>query len=190
MEAAPSHLSLLPSVTPELPDDPLPLEERSAYQRQLLEDFLVSRRSIVSRSSVLNAVSALRANFFPWLEAAGLYTWEVTPGDLDRWALTLKHSVKTRTHQQYFIHLEQFYDWIVSRREAEIRRLLGVEVRNPVDRFNRARRMPEGERLVPVPREEVIQFFLAVSRTAISMATSDVKWLQACRNYVLWMVLN
>lgn len=187
--AARSRLSLLPSLSTPL-DDPLPLEERGLYQRQLLEDFLVSRRSTVAASTVQGSLSALRANFFPWLETAGRYVWEVTPDDLDQWALTLKHSVRTRTHQQYFIQVEQFYDWLVARRGAEIRRRLGVDVRNPVDRFNRARRMPEGERLVPVPREEAIEFFLAASRSAISTATSDVKWLQACRNYTLWMLLN
>lgn len=184
-----SRLSLLPSPSAAL-DDPLTLEERGPYQRQLLEDFLVSRRSIVSASTVQGSLSALRANFFPWLEARGRYVWEVTPGDLDEWALTLKHSVRTRTHQQYFVQIEQFYEWLVARRVTEIQERLGVRVCNPVDRFNRARRMPEGERLVLVPREEAIEFFLATARSAVSIATSDMKWLQACRNYALWMLLN
>lgn len=186
----PARLSLLPSLSAAPLEDPLPLEERGLYQRHFLEDFLVSRRSIVSASAVQGSLSALRANFFPWIEARGLYVWEVTPDDLDEWALTLKHSVRTRTHQQYFAQVEQFYEWLVTRRGTEIQERLGIEVRNPVDRFNRARRMPEGERLVPVPREEAIEFFLAVARSAVGSATSDMKWLQACRNYALWMVLN
>ena len=135
-------------------------------------------------------LTALRANFLPWLTARGRYVWDATAEDLDHWALTLKNSVKTRTHQQYFTHVQQFYSWLVVRRSQEIFLRTGVEIRNPVDQFNRARRLPEDERLVPVPREEVITYFLAASRAQIQAATADIKWLQACRNYALWMVMN
>jgi len=170
--------------------DPMADAERGAYQRQLLEAFLVSRRATVGRDAVHNTLSALRANFLPWLEAPGLFAWDATPEDLDGWALGLKSALKTRTHHQYFTQVDQFYEWLIARRGAEIRRRLGVELRNPVDRFNRARRLPEDERLVPVPREEVIGFFLAASRAGVAAAVSDVKWLQACRNHALWSVFN
>jgi integrase len=173
-----------------MPADPLPLAERAAYQRELVEAFLTGRRATVGPAAVHHTLSALRANFLPWLEARGRYVWEATPEDLDRWALSLKHSVKTRAHQQYFIQVELFYEWLVARRSGELRRRFGVEVRNPVDCFNRARRMPEDERLVPVPREEAIAFFLAAARARIDAAVSDVKWLQACRNFALWMLFN
>ena len=170
--------------------DVLPAADRDAYQRQLLEAFLVSRRVTGGHSTVHGTISALRANFLPWLAAHGLYVWDVQPEDLDQWALTMKHSVKTRTHQQYFIHLQTFYAWLVVRRSDEILRRTGVRIRNPVDQFNRARRMPEEERLVPVPREEAIEYFLAAARARIPTADSDFQWLQACRNYAMWMVLN
>ena len=70
MESA-ARLSLLPLPVDAPLDDPLPLEEQGPYQRRLLEDFLVSRRSIVSPSAVQGSLSALRANFFPWLDARG-----------------------------------------------------------------------------------------------------------------------
>lgn len=187
---ATAHLSVLPT--------PVPIDERlalapaelAAYQHQLLEDFLVSRRATSSASTVSNTRSALRANFFPWLEMRSMYVWQVTPEDLDQWALGLKNSLRTRTHQHYFAHVAQFYDWPVARRGPEIRHRIGMEIQNPVDRFNRARRLGRDERLVPVPREEAITFLLAVSRARIDAASSDLKWLQACRNYALWMVLN
>ena len=166
------------------------MAEFAAYQRQLLADFLVSRRATTSPTTVHSALSALRANLFPWLEQRGLYVWEVTPGDLDAWAASLKNSVKTRTHHGYFAQVAHFYEWLVARRGDELRRRLGTVVTNPVDRFNRARRLPEGERLVPVPREEAIDYLLAASRARIEDAESDTKWLQACRNYALWTVLN
>lgn len=172
------------------PVEPLAVAERRAYQRQLVEAFLVSRRATVGPDTVRHTISALRANFLPWLEECNRFVWEVRPEDLDEWALGLKSALKTRTHHQYFAQVDQFYAWLIARRSAEIRQRLGVEVRNPVDRFNRARRLPEDERLVPVPREEVLRFFLAASRARIETAVSDVKWLQACRNYALWMVLN
>lgn len=167
------------------PEEPLPVAEFATYQRQLLADFLVSRRATTSPTTVHSALSALRANLFPWLEQRGLYVWEVTPGDLDAWAASLKNSVKTRTHHGYFAQVAHFYEWLVARRGDELRRRLGIVVANPVDRFNRARRLPEGERLVPIPREEVIDYFLAASRSRIQDAASDAKWLQACRNYAL-----
>ena len=168
----------------------LPRSERLAYQRGLLDGFLQSRRVTMRPSTVHNGVAALRANFVPWLESRDLYVWEATADDLDEFAAVLKHSVRTRTHQGYFAQVQQFYEWVVARRGEEIRRLFGVEVTNPVDRFNRARRLGEDERLVAVPREEVIDYLLAFERAAIKTASSDTKWLQACRNYTLWMVFN
>lgn len=168
----------------------LTCSRRTTYQHELLDAFLVSRRATVGREAVRHTLSALRANFLPWLQERGLFVWEVGPEDLDAWALGLKNALKTRTHHQYFAQVDQFYAWLVTRCGPEIRRRLGVEVRNPVDRFNRARQLPEDERLVPVPREEVIAFFLAASRARIAAAASDVKWLQACRNHALWMMLN
>lgn len=164
--------------------------ERLAYQRSLVHGFLQSRRVTTQPSTVHASVSALRANFLPWLETRGLYAWEVKADDLDDWAAALKNSVRTRTHQGYFGQVQQFYEWVIGRRGDEIRQLFGVDVTNPVDRFNRVRRLGEDERLVPVPREEVIGYFLASARASITTATSDTKWLQACRNYTLWMVLN
>ena len=172
------------------PEQPLPHVEWAAYQRQLVDAFLISRQATSAQATVRNSLSALRANFLPWLEGRGRYVWEVSPDDMDAWALSLKHSVKTRTHRQYFAQVQQFYEWLVVRRADELHRRLGVQARNPVDRFNRARRLPEDERLVPVPREEAIAFFLAASRAAIAAAPSDVKWLGICRNYALWMLLN
>jgi site-specific recombinase XerD len=70
-------------------------------------------------------------------------------------------------------------------------RTCGISVRNPVDRFNRARRLSEGERLVPVPREATIRYFLAFCRKVIDLSVgSDIKWLQACRSFTMWLVLN
>ncbi|MCK9496157.1 MAG: tyrosine-type recombinase/integrase [Dehalococcoidia bacterium] len=172
--------------TPEI----LPPEERLAYQRELLHGFLRSRSVTLRPSSVRNGLAALRANFLPWLESRELYVWEVTPDDLDDFAAVLKNSVKTRTHQGYFVQVQQFYEWIVARRGTEIRQRFGIEMVNPVDRFNRTRRLGEDERLVPIPREEVIDYFLAFARATIDAAPSDIKWLQACRNYALWMVFN
>ena len=163
---------------------------RAAYQRQLVADFITSRRATSSYSTVRSALAALRANLLPWLDERGLAVWEVCAGDLDQWALALKHSVRTRTHQQYFGQVECFYEWLVTRRSAEIQHRFGVRVENPVDRFNRARRLGEEERFVPLPREEAIAYFLACSRARISAAETDGRWLRACRDYALWMVLN
>ena len=171
-------------------EDGLPADRRADYQRELVEGFIVSRRATVSDSMVQLALTAVRGNFVPWLEAHGRYVWNATPEDLDRWAVGLRNSVKARTHQQYFIHVDRFYAWLVTRRAAEIRERLGVEVRNPVDAFNRARRLPEEDRLVPVPREEVVTYFLAASRKCIDLANSDIKWVQACRDYAMWMLFN
>jgi len=77
------------------------------------------------------------------------------------------------------------------RQADQIERLIGVSVRNPVDRFNRARRLSEGERLVPVPQEATIRYFLAFCRKAVDISVgSDIKWLQACRSYTMWLMLN
>jgi integrase/recombinase XerD len=165
-------------------------EARRAYERQLVADFITSRRATASYSTVRSTMSALRANLLPWLDERGVAVCEVTAGDLDAWALALKHSVRTRTHQQYFAQVELFYDWLVTRRSAEIEHRFGVRVENPVDRFNRARRLGAEERFVPLPREEAIAYFLACSRARISSAVTDGRWLRACRDYALWMVFN
>lgn len=184
------QLRALPDQADLEPECPLPRTERGKYQRELVQSFFSSRLAIATHSAVRTAMSAVRANLVPWLEAHGRYVWEVTPEDLDGWATSLKNSVKTRTHQQYFVQVQHFYDWLVIRKGAEIRLKLGVELVNPVDQFNRARRMPDDERLVPIPRDEAVAFFLASSRAQIASASSDIKWLQVCRNYTLWMVLN
>jgi site-specific recombinase XerD len=115
----------------------------------------------------------------------------VSPEDLDAWAVALRNCVATRAHAGYFAAVACFYDWLVMRQAGQIERLIGVSVRNPVDRFNRARRLSEGERLVPVPREATIRYFLAFCRKAIDLsAGSDIKWLQACRSYTMCLVLN
>lgn len=168
----------------------LSADEQLAYQRALLDGFLQSRRVTMRPSTVHNGVAALRANFLPWLESRQLYVWEVTADDLDEFAAVLKNSVRTRTHQGYFVQVQQFYEWVITRRGDQIREYFGVDVTNPVDRFNRARRLGEDERLVPVPRGEVIEYLLAAARSATTSAASDTKWLQACRNYTLWMVFN
>ena len=171
-------------------EQPLPRSEWDAYQQQLFKDFLVTRSATVGASTVHGALSALRANFLPWLAQQERYVWQVTASDMDAWSLALKNAVMTRTHRQYFAHVAFFYDWLVARKAEEIEQRFGVTISNPVDRFNRARHMPEGERLVPVPREEAITFFLAASRAQIAAADSDDKWLQSCRNHTLWHVLN
>jgi integrase len=169
----------------------LPPEQWTAFQAQLVENFLVSRRATVSPQSVHVAVSALKANLLPWVQARHRFVWNVSPEDLDEWAVALRHSVATRTHTGYFAAVACFYDWLVVRQAEQIERLIGISVRNPVDRFNRARRLSEGELLVPVPREETIRYFLAFCRKAIDLSMgSDIKWLQACRSYAMWLVLN
>jgi len=185
-----AQLHILPEPDQLELEAPLPLVERGEYQSELLRAFLVSRRAVVSPTSVRTATSALRANLLPWLEAHGHYVWDVTPDVLDDWALSLKNSVKTRTHHHYFVQVQHFYDWLVKRRGEELQKRVGIRLVNPVDQFNRARRLPNDERLVPVPREEAISYFLAASRKEMEIASTDVKWLQACRNYALWMVLN
>jgi integrase len=118
-------------------------------------------------------------------------THNVSPEDLDHWAVALRNCVATRTHSGYFGVVACFYEWLVVRKADQVKQLTGATVHNPVDRFNRARRLAEGERLVPVPREAAIRYFLAACRAAIDLAVgSDVKWLQACRSYVMWLVLN
>ncbi len=182
------HLAPRPAAT--CLEQALPRAEWDGFQQHLLDGFLLSRRATVSQSSVHNALTALRSNFLPWLALHNRYVWEVTPADLDAWALALANTVRTRTHHIYFGQVALFYEWLVVRHGGELTRLLGVTVVNPVDRFNRARRLPEGERLVPVPREEVITFFLAASRARIATTAADGKWLQACRDHTLWHVLN
>ena len=166
-------------------------EQWPAFQSQLIENFLISRRATVSLQSVRVAISALRANLLPWLQARHRFVWDVSPEDLDEWAVALRNCVATRTHTGYFAAVACFYEWLVVRQADQIERLIGVSVRNPVDRFNRARRLSEGERLVPVPQEAAIRYFLAFCRKAIDLSVgSDVKWLQACRSYTMWLMLN
>ena len=171
--------------------DQLPPEQWPAFQSQLIENFLVSRRATVSLQSVHVAISALRANLLPWLQARHCFVWDVSPEDLDEWAVALRNCVATRTHTGYFAAVACFYEWLVVRQADQIERLIGVSVHNPVDRFNRARRLSEGERLVPVPLEATVRYFLAFCRRAIDLsAGSDIKWLQACRSYTMWLMLN
>ena len=85
------------------------------------------------------------------------FVWDVSPEDLDEWAVALRNCGVTRTHTGYFAAVACFYDWLVVRQAEQIEKLIGVSVRNPVDRFNRTRRLSEGERLVPVPREATIR---------------------------------
>jgi hypothetical protein len=115
--------------------DQLPLEQWPAFQAQLIENFLISRRATVSRQSVRVAVSALRANLLPWLQAHHRFVWNVSPEDLDEWAVALRNCVATRTHTGYFAAVACFYEWLVVRQADQIERLIGVSVRNPVDRF-------------------------------------------------------
>ena len=184
------QLSLVPR-SGQWSTDQLSPEQWPAFQAQLIENFLVSRRATVSPQSVHVAVSALRANLLPWLQAHHRFVWEARPEDLDEWGVALRNSVATRTHTGYFAAVACFFEWLVVRQADQVERLIGVSVRNPVDRFNRARRLSEGERLVPVPREVTIRYFLAFCRKAIDLsAGSDIKWLQACRSYTMWVVLN
>jgi len=55
--------------------DQLPPEQWPAFQSQLIENFLVSRRATVSLQSVRVAISALRANLLPWLQARHRFVW-------------------------------------------------------------------------------------------------------------------
>jgi len=183
------HLIPLPSADRD-PVGLLPRAEWDAYQAQLLADYLIARHVVVGPGAIHNAVSALRANFLPWLARHGRYVWEVTPADIDAWALALTNAVMTRTHHNYVAQVAFFYDWLLARKGPEVTDRLGVTMVNPVDRFNRARRLPEGEALVPVPREEAITYFLAASRARVAAPGADAKWLQACRDHVLWHVLN
>jgi integrase len=185
------HLRLVAAV-PTAPLAPTADEATEArhVQDALVADFLVARRVMVRSPKVASQASSALNNFLPWAAELGKFVWEIGPGDVDRWALALKNSVRTRTHRLYVGNIALFYDWMVARRGAELLQRFGVVVANPIDRFNRARRMPAEERLVPVPREETIEYFLAYAAAAIAAAPSDVKWLQASRSYALWMVAN
>jgi integrase/recombinase XerD len=184
-----SHLkSLPPSSNPAQPI--YSTIQKEAYQQELFAAYLVSRQATTGPHSLHATHTALKTNLLTWLTQRKLFVWEVTPDLLDQWALSLKNSVKTRTHQNYFGQVQLFFEWLVGRHSQEIYDRLGVRLVNPVDKFNRARRLPENERLVAVPREATINFFLAACRAQIDTAPSDAKWLQACRNYTLWMVLN
>lgn len=94
------QLQPLPRLVVADPEQPLPRADWETYQQQLFADFLVSRRANAGGSTVHNTLTALRANFLPWLADRGRYVWEVTPADLDAWSLALKNAVMTRTHRQ------------------------------------------------------------------------------------------
>jgi hypothetical protein len=119
---AAAQLSLVPR-SDRWSTNQLPPEQWPAFQAQLIENFLVSRRATVSPQSVHVAVSALKANLLPWLQTHHRFVWNVSPEDLDAWAVALRHSVATRTHTGYFAAVACFYDWLVVRQAGQIENL-------------------------------------------------------------------
>lgn len=159
-------------------------------ERRLVAAFLETRRRRCAPSTCQQDRVVLHAHFLPWLRTQRLLLWEVTPEVVERWTDVLVHSVERSTARAYVEHLRAFYEWLIGRRADDLRERHGVVLRNPVDRFNRVRREPEEEDFLPAPDEGVVRTFLGHRAACIEHAPSDARWLQACRDYLLWMVMN
>lgn len=194
-------LRLLPDPSSEASDlEPSPCDANRARlkparspredEERLIAAFLETRGRLVAGDTRAGDRLVLNSHLLPWLREHGLLLWEMTPDDVEQWADGLAASVRRSTIRNYMGHLEAFFAWLVSRRADELRERYAVSFKNPVDRFNRIPRHSEEEDFVPRPDEAVVRTFLAHRVACIENAPSDGRWLLACRDYMLWMVMN
>ncbi|GAB2766861.1 site-specific integrase [Streptomyces bullii] len=121
------------------------------------------------------------------LAFAGVPVWAVTPGDVDGWLDAARaRGTGTQTRGQMAHAVHRFYAFLQTRHAQDIEGLTGRPVVQPVDEFNRPRRLDRVGVRIPPSAEEVETLFAA---WRMSLPGVREGFLAAARDYVaasLW----
>jgi site-specific recombinase XerD len=162
---------------------------RSVEELEDFEQELVDQYCLASLGAGLTDghVAEDRAVLFELIGFLGVPVWAMTPEDGDRWLLWLRrHRRQARsTVQAKAWAVAQFFEFLLSRYQADLHALTGCLVVQPIDEFNRPAKADYGTPRIPPSSDEVEQLFSAW-RAALPDAR---KYLPAARDYLaasLW----
>jgi site-specific recombinase XerD len=154
---------------------------------QELEDFeqeLVDQYALACSASGTgdHAVASDRRGIFGFARFIGRRVWTATTDDADRY---LRHEREVRHLAGSTVHgkaltLARFYDFMLSRYQAEIYALTGHTVMQPIDEFNRPSRGYDGGAKRIPPSEDEVDTLFGAWREQLPDAR---KYLPAARDY-------
>lgn len=132
--------------------------QRERFQEELINQYRTVFPIHFEAKSLVNFNSAL-ANYLPWLSDNGLLIWEVKPKDYDLFINHLKNNLENSTIVHYNCLISNFYDWATTRKREDVYEKFGIQMVNPVDRFNTPKRKKDDEELVEVPDNDVVNYY-------------------------------
>lgn len=140
---------------------PVVLEEddvKKAFQEELIQQYrdIIPIRYV--KDAVCNFNSSL-SHYLPWMHDRNLYLWEIKPDIYDDFSKCLTDNVEKPTAVNYNCYLSNLYEWAISRKKDEIKNRFGIDIVNPIDKWNTPRRAAEEEELPPVPDNEVVHYY-------------------------------
>jgi integrase len=153
-------------------------EDAAAYQEHLLAEFALARLAHgVADATIRGELAAVEG----FLEAAGVWAWEVEPRHADRFLGQTQRGQATQTRRGKAGSIDLFFRFLEVRYRGELHQLTGRLICSPIDECNRPRHSGDFTVRVP-PSPAALTGFFAAWRG--ELATSR-KWLTATRHYVM-----
>ena len=152
--------------------------EAEAYQEHLLAEYVLARLAHGVADSTIRGEAAAVDGF---LQAAGVWVWEVEPAHADRFLGQDQRHAAPETRRGKAGAIDLFFRFVEVRYRGEIHELTGRLVASPIDACNRPRHSGDFHVRVP-PSPAALAAFFASWRADLPAAR---KWLTAVRHYVM-----
>jgi len=160
------------------------VEELEDFEQELVDQYCLA----LAASGVTDGhVASDRAAVFELIRFLGRPVWTAEPADADRFMVWLRRErgQARSTVQGKAWALGQFFEFVISRYQADIHAVTGCVVVQPIDEFNRPAKADQSSPRVP-PSSEEIETLFGAWREALPGAR---KYLPAARSYMaasLW----
>jgi site-specific recombinase XerD len=153
-------------------------DQAAAYQEHLLAEFALARLAHgVADGTIRGELAAVEQ----FLDAAGVWAWEVQPAHADRFLGQAQRHQAPQTRRGKAGAVDLFYRFLEVRYRGELHELTGRLVGSPIDECNRPRHSGEFHVRVP-PSPAALASFFAAWRGELAACR---KWLVAARHYAM-----
>lgn len=153
-------------------------DDAEAYQEHLLAEYVLAR---LAAGVSDNTIRVEAVSIEEFLQAAGVWAWQVEPRHADRFLGREQRARSQGTRRNKAFAIDMFYRFLEHRYAGEIHELTGRVVSSPIDGCNRPRHVGDFHVRVPPSPQAVSAFFAAWRDELPSMR----KWLTANRSYVM-----
>ncbi len=152
--------------------------EAAADQEHLLAEFALARLAHGVADGTIRGELAAVVEF---LDAAGVWAWEIQPAHADRFLGDTQRDRASETRRGKAGAIDLFFRFLEVRYRGELHELTGRLVASPIDAVNRPRHSGDFHVRVP-PSSTALAGFFAAWRTELPTSR---KWLTASRHYAM-----